>query len=191
MSVTGAILCGGQSSRMGAPKHELALPGGRSMIEVIAETTGSVCRQVIILGPDQILPGYRHVYDLRAAQGPLGGIEALLASGIDSQYLVVPCDVPLVTAGLLRSLLAETVATATVFRIEDTDRPESLPMRIRAGALDVVQRQLDAGRRAVHGLIEEIECEIVPLAARDGERLRNINTRAEYESLVASLTMGA
>ena len=191
MSVCGAILCGGQSSRMGAPKHDLRLPDGRSMIQAVAGAVGEVSEKLIVVGPDSVMPGHEHVHDLRAGQGPLAGIEALLASGIADQYLVVPCDVPLMTADLLRRLLIETNAPVTVFRIDGDDRPESLPMRISPGPLDAVRRLLDDGRRAVHGLFGALECEIVPISARDGERLRNINTRDEYEALLASITMGA
>lgn len=183
---TGAILCGGSSSRMGAPKHGLKLPDGRTMIQTIFDTVGEVCSRIVILGPKDILPELTHVYDLREDQGPLAGIEALLASDLDEQYLVVPCDVPLITAEVLRKLTIESDALATAFRIEGSDSPESLPLRISAIAQIEASRHLDAGNRSLHRLLSEVSTQTVLLSPPQSNALRNINTPEAYSCLTDS-----
>lgn len=184
MNCAGAILCGGQSSRMGEPKHDLVLPDGRTMIEAVAAAVGEVCERTIILGPDSVLPDRPHVHDLREGQGPLAGIEALLASGLDDQYLVVPCDVPLVTGELLGKMMLATSAAVTVFHVAGHESPECMPMRIAASALDEVRRRLDAGRRAVHGLFGRVEAETVRITADEAEPLRNVNAPDDFRALL-------
>jgi molybdopterin-guanine dinucleotide biosynthesis protein A len=114
-------------------------------------------------------------------------MEALLASGRDTQYLIVPCDLPRITADLLRLLVSGDhvlEAHATVFWVEGEPGPEPLPLRLSAAALPAVQSLLDAGRSAVHELLQELEeVEIIDLPRRDAEGLRNVNTRTELEAL--------
>ncbi|MHC4108401.1 MAG: molybdenum cofactor guanylyltransferase, partial [Planctomycetota bacterium] len=149
-----------------------------------------VCSTVVVLGGEaaETLPGVEHIADLREAQGPLGGLEALLASGRDTEYLVCPCDLPLVTAGVLRRLTAAADAMATVFTIEGERAIQPLPARISASALDLVRSRLDRGERAVHRLMEALEPEVVPLSKSDAKYLTNVNDPSDYTSVSEALT---
>jgi len=181
---TGAILAGGGSTRIGSPKHALSLPDGSTMIEAVATALAAVCERLVILGAEDAMPTLPHVADLRPSCGPLGGIEALLASGIDTQYLVCPCDLPWVTSELFNALLRPSQATATVFRLEGSAQIEPLPARICAVALDATRRLLDKGRRAVHQLMEAIDVEEVSAPGAWSKLLTNVNTPQEYAALV-------
>lgn len=168
---------------MGAPKHDLKLPDGRTMIEAVADAVEEVCDSTIILGPDGILPELPHVHDLREGQGPLGGIEALLESGRDKHYLIVPCDLPRITSTLLQRLVQPTAAKATVFQIADRQQCESLPMRLSCEALSDVKRLLDEGRRAVHHLLDSLSIDAVTLSAAEAGDLTNINAPEDLDAL--------
>ncbi len=184
---TGAILAGGESRRMGRPKASLPLPGGQTMIETVAETLAAVCRSVVVVGsadPVSEAPSLRHLADLRPGEGPLAGIEALLASGLDTEYLVCPCDVPLVTAGLLERLTAPCGSLATVLRIGAENAFRPLPARLSAASLDRVRAQLDRHERAVHAFIQSIDPHVVDMPREAADQLLNANTPAEYEALV-------
>ena len=153
------------------------------MIQIVVDTVEEVCQRIVILGPDAILPDLPHVHDLRNDQGPLAGIESLLASGLDEHYLVVPCDVPLITEELLRRLTIESDSLATVFRIEGSDSLESLPLRISSMAHNAASSHLDAGSRAVHRLLNDMTRQEVILTPSETRALRNINTPEAYRSL--------
>jgi molybdopterin-guanine dinucleotide biosynthesis protein A len=178
---TGAVLAGGASRRLGRPKHELKLPDGRTMLEVVAGVLGEVCAQVVVVG--DVETGLPRVVDLRPDQGPLGGIEALLASGLDSQYLVCPCDLPLITGALLRRLTGPSEAGATVFRIEGEEALLPLPVRVSADLLETVGAHIEAQQRAVRRLLGAVGCEVVTLAPDEARRLANVNTIEEFEAV--------
>ncbi len=180
---TGAILAGGASTRIGSPKHALALPDGSTMIEAVAAALSSVCDQLVVVGEADALPDLTHIVDLRSAQGPLGGIEALLASGIDTQYLVCPCDVPFVTSELFSALLRPSQAAATVLHLEGSEQIEPLPARISVEAIDATEHLLNEGRRAVHQLMKAIDVEEVPAPKAWSKLLTNVNTPQEYAAL--------
>lgn len=181
---TGAILAGGGSTRIGSPKHALSLHDGATMIEAVATALGAVCERLVILGAKDAMPALPHVADLRPGCGPLGGIEALLASGIDTQYLVCPCDLPWVTSELFNALVRPTQATATVFRLEGSAQIEPLPARIGAVALGATRQLLDERRRAVHQLMEAIDVQEVSAPRAWSKLLTNVNTPQEYAALI-------
>ena len=178
---TGAVLAGGRSRRMGRPKQALALPDGTTLIEAVVGALRQVCVRVVVVGDLEM--GLPNVVDLRPGQGPLGGIEALLGSGLDSQYLVCPCDVPLVTASLLERLALPAAERATVFHVAGEGAFRPLPARLPAGALDMVREHLERGQRAVHVLVRALRPQLVPISAGEARQLADVNTPQEYEAL--------
>ena len=169
---------------MGAAKHELVLPDGRSMIDAVVGVVDELCRDVVIAcGAEPIESRRRQIADRSEGRGPLGGIDALLASGIDDEFIVCPCDVPLVTAALLARLTVPTSRPATCFHVEREPAPRPLPLRISVSAAPTVGAALDAGRRAVHQVLEALDVEIVALSAGEAALLHNVNTPEEFRAL--------
>ncbi len=95
MSVLGAILAGGKSSRFGSDKA-LALLDGRPLIAHVAASLALQCDAIIVVGRAQA--GYRCVGDRPSADmGPLAGLAgALVCAGDDgfSHVLSVGVDAP-------------------------------------------------------------------------------------------------
>ena len=143
MGMTGAILSGGMSRRMGVPKAGLLLPDGRSMIETVRDTLAGICDEVVLLGGSFGLEGHRVIEDERADSGPLAGIEALLASQIDDRYLIVPCDMPGFDRAAAGMLLAERDARSAHFE------GHPLPCVVGSSLREGLTAALDSGLRAV------------------------------------------
>lgn len=180
---TGAILVGGRSRRMGRPKHAIELSDGRTMLWHVAAALRGVCPRVVAIeaaGADRGAPLADVVFDERVVDrrpdaGPLAGIEALLASGIDDRYLVCPCDVPHVTAALLRRLDIRAAAAVTALRVRGEAAPRPLPALFTAAALPAVRRTLDEGRRAVREGMAAAGVHEVVITPADAAALHNVN----------------
>ncbi|MDQ3388892.1 MAG: molybdenum cofactor guanylyltransferase, partial [Gemmatimonadota bacterium] len=105
-----AILAGGASRRFGAPKG-LARIGERTLVARIAEAAhGAHLEAVLITSePERYTElALRSRPDLLAGVGPLGGIHAALRWAEDEGrpgVLVLPCDAPFLSAGLLRAIV--------------------------------------------------------------------------------------
>ncbi len=166
---------------MGVPKESLMLPTGQTMFDTVVATLGSVCVQVMVVGA--VHEHLRHIPDLRLNAGPLGGLEALLASGLDKEYLVCPADIPLATPALLRRLTENEGSVATIFEVEGHDRLQSLPIRISDRALGKVSAALDKGQNAIHRLLVDLDVVRVTLTAGEARALTNINTPEEFTAL--------
>lgn len=170
-SIIGAILVGGRSARMGAPKHNLTMPDGRPMLDCVHHALAAVCARVVTLGDTLVRPDLTAIPDRRPGLGPLAGIEALLNSGLADQYLIAPCDVPMLTAATCRVLLDDAVALVTHFE----DHP--LPLRIRADAAPIVTAMLDGpGPHSVRAAAAALNARVMPLPDRCRDDLMNINT---------------
>jgi len=165
---------------MGTDKSDLVLATGQTMIEAVIQTLTEVCAEVVTIGGRSW--GRRFVPDLRNGAGPLGGIEALLASDLDDRYLVCPNDIPLMPSGLARRLTVPTDSIATAFQTED-GRIQSLPITISAVALPTVTAALDGGENAIHLVLAHLEIDLVSITADEAQGLRNFNTPGDVESI--------
>jgi molybdopterin-guanine dinucleotide biosynthesis protein A len=169
---------------MGTPKELVRLPDGRMMIDAVASVLAAIAGRVIVLGATAARPDLRHVPDLHGGRGPMGGIEALLASRIDERYLVCPCDVPLVTAPVLRALTgAAADATAVVLHLRGEDAPRPLPLVVSARARSAVERAIAHGRLALHELVAALGAHAVPAPPEWAPLLANVNTPEDLSSL--------
>jgi molybdopterin-guanine dinucleotide biosynthesis protein A len=104
---TGAILAGGQSSRMGGTAKGLLTVGGERLIDRAATALRGATDALIIVANDPgapaWIPGVPTVSDARPGLGALSGIHAALrASGTD--LLVLAWDAPFVPGQLLRAV---------------------------------------------------------------------------------------
>lgn len=111
--VTGIVLAGGRSTRMGRDKAWVEV-AGRPMIAWVLEAVQAVAQYTMIVsrrsGHLQSL-GVPVVEDRYPARGPLTGVHAGLKAAPTELCLVVACDLPLVQPALL-SLLAASCGPA-------------------------------------------------------------------------------
>src|SRR5262245_40758102 len=99
--MTGIVLCGGRSTRMGTDKGSLDF-GGETMLERVTRALGSIVDEVIVVGRrDQ---GVVTVHDAVEDQGPLAGITAGLSASKSDLNIVVACDMPLINPQVLERL---------------------------------------------------------------------------------------
>lgn len=178
---TGAVLAGGASARMGHPKEDLPFGAGATMFDAVASTLESFVGRVVVVGRE--FPGRQSISDLRKGAGPLGGVEALLKSGIDDEYLVCPSDIPLATPELLMLLTAPSNALATIFDVTGGGPMQSLPLRISAGAAPSITTALDEGHNAIHSFLASIDVDRIVLTPDQATGLLNINTPEDYSRL--------
>lgn len=107
-NITGIILAGGKSSRMGFDKG-LAEISGKTSIEYVYDTLKKITDQIIVVANNDAydflrLPVYE---DILKGYGPLGGIYTGLTVSDTEKNLIVACDMPFVTEELLQHIIEE------------------------------------------------------------------------------------
>lgn len=185
-NVTGVILAGGRSSRMGSNKALLPYRGGR-FIEVISRQMEELFREVILVTnhPDQyaFVP-FRKVSDTFPGMGPLAGIHAGLAASSGEAAFVVACDMPYLNPLLIRSLVRNADSGCVVIP-ESHLGPEPLHAVYGKGCLDEIQVSLAAGETRIRSFFSRSSVLTIPaseVALLDPEfrSFCNINTPQEY-----------
>jgi molybdopterin-guanine dinucleotide biosynthesis protein A len=170
--VTGVLLVGGASRRFGSAKA-LAVLGGETLAErghrVLEEAFGSV----LVVGKkrDRLrlpFPVFDDGMDERAA---IVGVAAGLRLAETELCVLLPTDMPFVTAELLRSLAAaaEGVDAAVV-------QTGPLPGAYRRSLLPVLEPRISAGDLALRDALAEVKTRVVEA---DESLLRNVNTPAD------------
>lgn len=177
------ILAGGQARRLGGIDKALARHRGQTLIARTLAAAGE--------GYAQVLASYNGanagdlpaevwlVADMRPGfPGPLGGIQALLATARCDWLLTLPVDLADIPDGLVDRLLASCDGeNGVAARDADGEQPLVALWPV-ASSWSPVVAALDAGERAVHRVQQILGftvCELAPL------RLGNLNTPADFD----------
>ncbi|MGH9405095.1 MAG: molybdenum cofactor guanylyltransferase [Terriglobia bacterium] len=192
--ITGFVLAGGASRRMGRPKQELLIHG-MPLLAWQVQRLASVCGSVAIVGSSsRPIDGAASYPDEQAGLGPLGGIYTGLALTRTEYNLFVGCDMPFVTRAFLRFLCRCSQARrADVVVPESSDRRlQPLSAVYRRCARDVIRASLDAGLNKTSGFYARVRCAVIPWPEiyRAGFLTRtfiNLNTPEDYEAVNRAL----
>jgi molybdopterin-guanine dinucleotide biosynthesis protein A len=105
--ITGIILCGGKSSRMGTNKAFLKL-GNKYIIEILSDLLKSIFSKVILVTNDPGLYEFLNIdmyEDIYKSKGPLGGIHSGLIHSHTEKNFVISCDIPLITKQVIEFIV--------------------------------------------------------------------------------------
>lgn len=176
--LTGVLLVGGASRRFGSPKP-LARTNGESLAERAHRVLAEVCDEVIAVGKaaDRLELPFAVLDDGSDVRAAIVGVAAGLRLARNEIALVLPTDMPAVTAALLEELTkarSEHEADAAVVQTGP------LPGAYRRSALPVLERRIAAGELALRGALEELATTVVEV---DPVELRNVNEPADLDAV--------
>ncbi len=161
--VSGAILAGGQSQRMGQDKASLLFDGEPLLLRIVRLMRG-VVTNLAVIGPLEratLLPDIPVIPDRWPNCGPLGGIATALHASLSSQgVVVVGCDMPFLNPVLLRHLITlVSEADAVVVRLDGQKHPLHAVYQQRC--LPILEAQLAVGDLRVHQFLTQINVRYV------------------------------
>jgi molybdenum cofactor guanylyltransferase len=169
----GVILAGGLSSRMGEDKALLEIDG-RTLLERTRQVlldTGA--EHVVVSGAR---PG--GIADRWVAKGPIGGIASVAGELEDAELLVVPVDMPRLSAELLAPLRDERRMHATRWAGHPLPMRLTLDAATRAVLADIVE--LDGKACSVSALQARVGVATLSLDGADTSALVNCNTPDDW-----------
>lgn len=187
--ITGIILAGGESRRMGGVNKALLRIAGTTIIEHVASVLGQVFAHVIIVAnkPDDFrfldLP---IVPDIKIGCGSLGGLHAGLSSCSGGYGFLVGCDMPFLQPPPIR-FMAERVDDHDVVIPRIRGHLEPLHALYSVRCIPHIEHLLQGGDLKILHLFPEVDVFEVPesdLRAFD-EDLRfviNLNTLEDLEN---------
>ncbi|ACM18524.1 bis-(molybdopterin)-oxotungsten bis-guanylyltransferase, putative [Geotalea daltonii FRC-32] len=188
--MTGVILAGGKSSRMGYHNKALLLHRGGRMIEGIYRTLAELFTEVIIVTNTpqhyQFLP-CRKVSDIFPGKGVTAGIHAALSQCNEEAVFTVACDMPHLNPQLIRHLAQQYQDVDVVIPRSDGGY-EPLHAIYGMGCLPALEELLDKGEQRVISVLPKVrvkEVEAAEVARFDPGfcSFANINTPDDYYRL--------
>ena len=139
--ITGIILSGGKSTRMGENKSLMKI-NGKTIIEHVNDLIQSLFSNVILISnnPDEYeFLGIKIYKDIFPGMGPLAGIHSGLKNSSTQKNFIISCDIPLMTPEMIKTIPSKTNAkfsvtlkiriTKNILRRTDPSTASSTPSR--------------------------------------------------------------
>ena len=202
LAITGVVLAGGKSTRMGRDKASIEV-GGETLAKRAVNGLWMIFHDVIAAANDPApFAGLkvRTVPD-RLGSGPLAGIAAALEAASDPLIFCCAVDMPFLVPELVRHLcgLAEVEGYDIVVpRGEGEGRASPVEPTFAVygkGCLSRFQERLAAGRYKIDAAFEGLHVRVVEpeeVARHDPRRLsfRNVNTPEDLQKAIEELGQG-
>lgn len=183
--VTGLILAGGRSRRMGVDKAFLPM-GDATAIDVLHGQLSLWCDHISVVTSRDRLEHYRAysvIPDELSDQGPLMGLCSGLAASATEVNIVVACDIPLIEPLLLARMLSLSEANDIVIASLPASRGDQPLLGVyKRSILPAARQLLAAGHRRVAELFGLSKTERV--VVEDDGWYTNLNTPREYHRFV-------
>lgn len=178
MRLTGIVIAGGKSSRMGQDKALLQV-AGQTQLERCQQLLREVgCSEIIV---SRNAEGY--VRDQLPEAGPLGGLLSVLHNlqAVPQRLLVLPIDMPLLTAEALELLLEQP--QSAYFAAS----PLPCVVNYSAELVNYLTRQLcdDRGDRSVRGMLHMLGAQTLEWPY--SYQLQNTNTPQQWQRAIEIL----
>tara|TARA_Y100000031_G_C8093839_1_gene325457 strand:+ start:160 stop:753 length:594 start_codon:yes stop_codon:yes gene_type:complete len=194
-NVSGIILSGGKSTRMGQDKAFL-LPEGKPLVEIAIDVLSELFEQVLVITNNPEKYGkYRQKLiikeDLIPDKGPLGGIYTGLLSSQNVYNFIIACDMPF----LNRELLAYIVNQAEGFDAvipEYKGRLNPLFALYSKDCIPEFKKQISQDNLKIRNFIGDMNAKILPSTEVEkldpqGLSFTNFNTYEQYQSWIKKL----
>ncbi len=172
--ITGIILAGGKSSRMGTDKGLIQL-AGKPMIQHIIEPLATICDRILIVSGNSEYAkfGFELVQDEVSDFGPVAGILSGLRKSKTQKNLVLSCDSPYITTELLLQLVAVATTADVVLACTETEQHPLIALYDRSCLIGFEKAVIQCDHRLTD-VLEHFN--VVKLLVKKHDLVRNINT---------------
>lgn len=193
--ITGVILAGGKSSRMGTNKSFLKI-GNQTIIERIVDLMKSIFSEVIIItnSPEEYkflnIPIFEDIYKWK---GPLAGIHSALVHSTTEKIFVLSCDVPLMGREMIEYIVNYKSEKPIVF-CEAAGYHQPLVGVYSKIILKEVENFIsttEVSDKSFHHFLKSVEAEIIhpeKLSFYKDELFFNVNRPEDFKQLKTYLT---
>jgi len=198
IDVTGVLLAGGKSRRMGEDKRYLVV-GEQTLLERGLAVLRSIFQEVLVVIAQDSPPldlDARVVRDLVPDCGSLGGLHAGLTQATTPYMFVVACDMPFLDPVVVAQFTSRR-ATADIVMAKLADQLHPMHALYGKQCLPVVEQMIGARQLKIQEIVSHASLRVRYVTEADllaidpsGRSFKNVNTPADLEvarSLLAQL----
>ncbi|MDH4101570.1 MAG: molybdenum cofactor guanylyltransferase [Nitrospirota bacterium] len=191
VGITGIILCGGKSVRMGQNKALLEL-GGMRVIERVIDVMGRIFPTLLLVANtpgDYAFTGVETVRDVIPEGGSLVGLYTGLRHVKTDKAFAVACDMPFLNEALIRRM-ADSSSNEDALIPRTLDGLQPLHALYSASCVPTLAEVVGSGekriRKAFEGLtVREFGWDEISPIDPEGRSFMNVNTPQEWERALA------
>jgi len=195
-SCVGAILAGGQSSRLGGAPKGLATIGSQRMVDRAANALRAATDTLLIASNAPAaatwVSGASVVGDVRAGFGAISGMHAAIAwaAAVGRSVLTLPWDMPFVPGGLLVALRDAGELESADLAVPRSNSPwgfEPLCAWFAPTALPIMEAMLDSGEARAAAMRDRARCVVVDVSSfgEPDDIFLNVNTPEDLTRAMA------
>ncbi|MCH7745134.1 MAG: molybdenum cofactor guanylyltransferase [Chloroflexi bacterium] len=200
MDVSGIVLAGGMSRRLGRDKA-VELIGGEPLIARAIGRLSQVSEEIVVVVNDierasaLLLPESANIaVDIYPGKGSLGGIFTGLSAANGDWGIVVACDMPFLNVVLLKHMVSLRDGFDAVVPIL-AGQPEPTHALYSKACLPHIERKLKADELKIANFFSDVRVRFIledDIDRLDPERLSffNVNTQQDLEHAQALAAMG-
>jgi molybdopterin-guanine dinucleotide biosynthesis protein A len=175
--ITGIVLAGGKSSRMGSDKGLLILKDSL-FIEHIMNQLYQITDNIIIVSSNSNYDefGVKRVTDIIKNSGPLGGLYTGLYHSKTEYNLVLSCDVPLINQSILNILIEGIDSESDIVQLQSRNNSMPLIAIYKRQCLNTCYELLNKGEKRLRVAVNEMMVKTININPELDKYVRNINT---------------
>jgi molybdenum cofactor guanylyltransferase len=165
-TVSGAVLTGGRSSRMGHDKALIEIQG-ESILERTLRSLSSVSSHLFIVGERDAYRrfGVPVLADAVSGAGPLGGIATALLNSPTDYMFIVGCDMPLLSSPLLQAMASEPRSFDALvpypIRGSDNSEPQPLHALYSTRCINPIMARLKRNELKIQEFLDDIDVRLL------------------------------
>ncbi len=184
-NLTGIILAGGKSQRMGTDKGLLLLKGKPFVTHIYEALKPIVGDNIVVVSSnaDYDALGYNRIEDMIADKGPVGGLYTALKQSKTKFNLVLSVDVPLVSTELLQWLVAKHEDSFMVTQVQVQDKESPLIAVYDRSIRILLGEHLAGNQLKLRDVIAEVNHQTLEVPSKWSKQVQNINTEEDYKKI--------
>lgn len=188
--ITGIVLAGGRSRRMGTDKSVMKLHN-KTLIEYSINALKPLCNKVVISSNNFIYDntGCEVWPDELPDQAPIVGIYSCLKRSTTQYNIILSCDMPLMSTAMIEYLLTNSDNYDITVPVHDNDLIEPLCGVYKQSAVFILKKYIDGGNFRLNQCIREASHRLITVDHRlpfySPDMFSNVNTPDDFQNILS------
>ncbi|MCB4798105.1 molybdenum cofactor guanylyltransferase [Neotamlana laminarinivorans] len=183
-NITGIVLAGGKSSRMGTDKGFLKIDG-KHFVEYSIEALKPLTTQVLIVSDnvDYNIFNCERIPDTIKNSGPVSGIYSGLTASKTKWNLILSCDIPLIKTEILQKLLNEIPDNFDAVLTKSNNKLMPLIGLYKKSCSNTFKNALENNEKRLQMVLKSLKTKQIVLKNNEQQTTTNINTPNELKAI--------
>lgn len=183
-NITGIVLAGGKSSRMGSDKGLLKI-NNKTFVEYVIDAVKPLVEEILIVSNNEEYNqfGYQRVEDSIKNSGPLAGLYSGLLHSKTEYNLVLSCDVPMIKTNILQLLIETNKNNYDVIQLQYENETMPLIALYKKQCMHKCLELLQQGEKRLRFAVNQFNTKTISVDSEWNQYLKNINTKEDLKKI--------